>query len=71
MERSHYAKDKPCIFPFTFRNVTYRGCARDKHGDWCATKVSKTGHYVNKNRGLCNPSCPLSGNNKKDNKWLK
>ena len=29
----------PCIFPFTFRSVTYRECAEDKDGRWCSTKV--------------------------------
>ena len=29
----------PCIFPFSFRGVAYRGCAQDEDGLWCSTKV--------------------------------
>ena len=29
----------PCIFPFSFGGVAYRGCAQDEDGFWCSTQV--------------------------------
>ena len=29
----------PCIFPFSFGGVIYRGCAEDEDGLWCSTQV--------------------------------
>lgn len=30
-----------CIFPFTYKHVTYNNCVNGKSGYWCATKLTK------------------------------
>ena len=32
----------PCIFPFSFGGVIYRGCAEDEDGLWCSTQVQRS-----------------------------
>ena len=52
---------KPCIFPFTFKGVTYNGCAPEvKSETWCSTKVDKNGKHVTgqSEYGVCSNSCP-------------
>jgi len=55
--------DIPCVFPFTFKDVTYNGCTNvgDPEGKlWCATKVDENGSYIlNSNQyGYCTENCP-------------
>ena len=40
---------EPCVFPFTYKDVTYNTCTNVDHPDqkeWCSTKVDGTGNHV-------------------------
>ncbi len=43
---------KPCVFPFTFNNVTYNECTKN-HDEfskpWCSTKVGPSGEHLQNN----------------------
>ena len=48
----------PCIFPFIYKNVTYKSCTKkDYNKIWCATTVNATNHQTS--FGICNAFCPL------------
>lgn len=54
----------PCVFPFTYKGVSYSGCTADTDPDgqlWCATRVDKDGNYVSNSGqyGHCNQYCPV------------
>ena len=56
--------NKPCVFPFIFKGITYNWCTKDgnESGDteaWCATKVDGSGEYERgtTNWGFCEPKC--------------
>ena len=56
------SKNKKCIFPFTFDGVTYtshKGCAHNKGGHWCSTKVDINGNHIGNrgNWGFCGSAC--------------
>merc|ERR1712183_1249181 len=45
---SRTIKGKRCIFPFTYKGVTYKTCAKaDSELAWCATEVHPSGKVVN------------------------
>ena len=50
------AKDS-CKFPFIYKNVTYKACAKKGEESWCATTVNSTNHYQGI-WGYCNDFCP-------------
>merc|ERR1711970_730863 len=68
------AAGKPCIFPFIYNGVQYKGCTQlinglasvySKPTFWCSTKVDVNGYHVRgpwndkgKNVGFCDDSCP-------------
>merc|ERR1719219_550576 len=54
---------KKCIFPFTWKGVTYNGCPVDPQESterWCSTKVDSAGNHVTgeKEFGYCASNCP-------------
>ena len=56
------SKNKKCIFPFTFDGITYtshKGCAHNKGGHWCSTKVDINGNHIGNrgNWGFCGSAC--------------
>ena len=56
------SKNKKCVFPFTFDGVTYtshKGCAHNKEGHWCSTKVDINGNHIGNrgNWGFCGSTC--------------
>ena len=54
----------PCVFPFTYKGVTYNTCTSVDHPEeyeWCSTKIDKNGNHVTEgvNWGVCRgDSCP-------------
>merc|ERR1719410_105992 len=55
---SHLGDDRgegsPCIFPFTYKDVTYTGCTdKDDGKKWCATSYS-SGSTNHRSWGYCN-----------------
>ena len=54
-----------CIFPFTFKEVVYKGCIADqdqKTKRWCSTKTNKHGTHVIGEWGYCSADsarCPV------------
>ena len=49
-----------CVFPFTFRGITYMSCTdvTDAPGNlWCSTKVDANGKHIAGNWGYCSSSC--------------
>ena len=60
--------NKPCIFPFKFRNVTYNTCTTsgNEAGNtkaWCSTKVDNLGKHIGNgqgNWGDCESKCQES-----------
>ena len=41
-------KNERCIFPFTYKGVTYKTCTKtDSELAWCATEVHPSGKVVN------------------------
>ena len=51
----------PCVFPFTFNNVTYHECVLDIDGAWCSTEVANDGVHVSGQGkwGICGQGCPI------------
>ena len=56
--------NKPCVFPFKFRSVTYNNCTKvatdpDDTKAWCSTKIDEFGKHVGgKGKwGYCEPKC--------------
>ena len=56
--------NKPCVFPFKFRRVTYNTCTTsgtdpDAAKAWCSTKIDEfRNHVVGKGHwGYCEPKC--------------
>lgn len=65
--------NKKCIFPFTWKDHTYRGCPIDPGNPlkrWCSTLVDKDGKHVPglTTYGYCNTICPI--HNGKNNEYL-
>ena len=63
----------PCVFPFTFNDVTYHECVLDIDGTWCSTEVANDGVHVSGQGkwGICGQGCPIpspSGTLRKTNK---
>ena len=57
-------RGQPCIFPFIYRNETYRSCtSRDVESGqpWCATAVDSEGWVVDLAWGDCGQGCPGTG----------
>ena len=56
-------RNKECIFPFKFRNNTYKTCTWDGDsmvGAWCSTKSGDSGQRLNGlNWGNCGNGCPI------------
>ena len=56
-------RNKPCIFPFKFRNNTYKTCTWDGDsmvGAWCSTKSGDSGQRLGgMNWGNCRRDCPI------------
>jgi len=53
-------KNKACVFPFSFKNVTYYHCTKNHDTNskpWCSTQVSSNGeHKANIDQwGQCDP----------------
>jgi len=47
----------PCVFPFTYKNVSYHTCTKaDRSTEWCATETDAAGNY-NGEWGRCGESC--------------
>merc|ERR1719348_2198362 len=43
-----------CVFPFTFRGVSYTGCTTADGGQpWCSTRVDSSGRHIQGNWGNC------------------
>ena len=55
------SSNTPCIFPFTFNDVTYHECILDNDGAWCSTEVDNDGIHVSGQGkwGICGPECPI------------
>jgi len=54
-------KDKPCVFPFTYKGEVYNQCTQfdsENGAYWCATKVDRTGKVVRNAWEDCQSSCP-------------
>ena len=56
--------NKPCVFPFKFRGLTYNNCttadnAPEDKNAWCSTKVDEFGNHVGEqgNWGICETRC--------------
>ena len=54
--------NKPCVFPFKFRNTTYNCCTFDASPEnkaWCSTKVDQAGNHIGGqgNWGYCEEKC--------------
>ena len=56
-------RNKECIFPFKFRNNTYKTCTWDGDsmvGAWCSTKSDDSGQRLDGlNWGNCGKGCPI------------
>ena len=57
------APNKPCVFPFRFKGVTYKTCTFEQSSTpWCSTGVDKYGNHIS-NKGLygnCDSrKCPM------------
>ena len=57
--------DKPCVFPFKFRNKKFDGCTQefDETGAaWCSTRVTSEGEHVSGagEWGYCNTECRVT-----------
>merc|ERR1712183_778282 len=56
---SRTIKGKRCIFPFTYKGVTYKTCTKaDSELAWCATEVHPSGKVVNNKWEDCDEYCP-------------
>ena len=58
--------NKPCIFPFRFKSVSYNTCTLDsaeENKPWCSTLVDDNNNHVpgGGHYGDCGPKCPLPG----------
>jgi len=52
-------KGDQCIFPFTYKGVTYKTCTKtDSELAWCATEVHPSGKVVNSKWEDCDELCP-------------
>jgi len=50
-----------CVFPFTFKDVTYTQCTTvDDPEDikWCSTRTNSNGKHIKGTWAHCNPGCP-------------
>ena len=64
--QSDQETEESCVFPFTFRGVTYSACADWTFGgqpagtSWCSTKVDRRGVHVKGSYKFCSSptSCP-------------
>ena len=63
-EKGSPVKGAPCHFPFVYKNFTYNDCTKEGHDAyWCSTKVNDTtGIHIAGNWGICDSSCPTTGN---------
>merc|ERR1719510_2213810 len=53
-------KSDRCIFPFTYKGVTYNTCTKaDSELAWCATEVHPSGKVVNQKWEDCDEYCPI------------
>merc|ERR1719210_1519988 len=55
-------EDKPCVFPFKFKDKTFFGCTIFSDPDdrfWCSTKVDEDGNHVvgQDEYGYCSDEC--------------
>ena len=48
-----------CVFPFTYKGKTYRGCTTMENNgvEWCSTKTDNGGAHVGGQWGNCDPEC--------------
>merc|ERR1712142_812663 len=66
MTNSGAAANKPCIFPFSWRGITYNECTwveyhNTEYKPWCSTMVDENGAHIGGQGkwGNCGPSCPI------------
>ena len=68
------ASNVSCVFPFTYKGVTYTGCgpwpwslaSTGTYENWCATTVDEYGNVIISkdgkfDGGYCGDDCPLQG----------
>ena len=54
--------NKPCVFPFRFKGITYNTCSFEKSSrPWCSTRVDKKGNHISGggHYGDCQRHCPM------------
>jgi len=54
-------QDKACVFPFSYKGVTYNNCTNtgsDNGAAWCATQVDAEGEVVKNTWQDCQDGCP-------------
>ena len=49
----------PCIFPFTYKKITYDECVPVMDGAWCSTEVDDDGFHIIGRWGYCGQECPI------------
>ena len=52
--------NKPCIFPFKWKDAWHTYCINEVGGAWCSTSVDDSGNHIGRknNWGHCGPECP-------------
>ena len=59
-ERCITDKNKPCIFPFKFNNMTFNSCTwAYSNTVWCSTQVDSLGIHVGGSKGTCGSGCRI------------
>ena len=62
-----------CVFPFTYKRVTYNKCIYEIDSNasgWCSTKLDKNGNFLPGHTGLCSEFCLFESEiPEKDWKW--
>lgn len=53
---------KPCVFPFIYKNRTFKGCSElDTTDPWCSTELDKNGFHSEGHWGNCPTECRIDG----------
>jgi len=63
LTKSGPSLNQPCIFPFTYKDITYNGCPKIPNRPsqrWCSTEVDSNGNHIAGQRkwGHCSSNCP-------------